>query len=95
MRYRLALTVVSTLGLAGTSATTHAQPLIDRHGKAQKIATGGEGGRGLQEVDAAHRRHVVSRTAHVVVNLAREEVVGGTAETPPADSDFPAAGTEG
>jgi hypothetical protein len=96
MRFRLALTVVSMLGLAGTSATANAQSLIDRHEKARRIANGGEGGRDFPEVDAAHRRLDISRATHVVVmDLDPEEVVGEIAGTAPADPDFPAVGAEG
>ena len=96
MRLRLALTVVSMLGLAGTSATANAQPPIDGHGKARKIAICGEGGRDFPEFDAAHRRLDISRATHVVaMDPDSEEVVGEIAGIPPADSDFPAPGAEG
>ena len=102
MRLRLALTIVSMLWHAGTLATTNGQPLIDRRGKARKIAIGGDGGRDFLEVNAVHRGLEISRATHLVVmdldsemDLDREEVVGEIAETPSADSDFPAAGVEG
>ena len=96
MRLRLALTVVSMLGLAGTSATANVQPLIDRRGKARKITIGGEGGQDFAEVGAAHRRRDICWATQVVVtDLDREEIVGEIAVTSPADSDFPAAGAEG
>lgn len=96
MRFRLALAVVSMLGLAGASATTNAPLQSDRHGESRKIAIGGEGGRDLPEVDAAHRRLDISRATNIVVlDPESEEVVGEIAQILPADPDFPAAGAEG
>jgi DNA-binding beta-propeller fold protein YncE len=83
MRIRLALTIVSMLGLAAASAATHAQPPTDRYQKVRKIAIGGEGGWDFLEVDAAHRRLYISRATRVVVmDLDSEKVVGEIAGTP-------------
>jgi hypothetical protein len=57
---------------------------------------GGEGGRDFLEVDVAHRSLDISSATHLVMmDPESEEVVGEIAETPPAVSDFPAAGAEG
>jgi hypothetical protein len=96
MRLRLALTVMSLLGLAVTSATTNGQPLIDRHGKGRQMAMGGDGGPDLLEVDTVHRRLDISRATHLIVmDSDSEEVVGGIAETLTADPDFPETGAAG
>ena len=96
MGLRLALTLVSSIELAGPSGTTNEQDHIDRHAEARKLAVGGRGCRGFLEVDTAHRKRDMSGvTPLVVMDPDREEVVGEIAEIPPAESDFPAAGAKG
>lgn len=78
---RSALLIVAIASLIATIATAQATPATTYH-VVRKIAAGGEGGWDLLAVDTANERLFVSRGTHVmVVDLARDSVIGDIPNT--------------
>ncbi|HUQ20447.1 MAG TPA: hypothetical protein VM099_12610 [Gemmatimonadaceae bacterium] len=80
--HRLAFLTVAIALLSATAASAQGTPAATYH-VVKKIAAGGEGGWDLLAVDTANERLFVSRGTHVmVVDLARDSVVGDITNTP-------------
>jgi YVTN family beta-propeller protein len=91
MRRQLVTVVLAALGLV--TGLVGAQSFDGPYRKIKEIAIPGEGGWDYLNIDsAAHRLYVSHATRVVVVDIAKDEIVGEIADTPGVHGAVPAGG---